>query len=205
MRELFLNVVNMSLTASYVILCVILVRLLLKKAPKITSYALWCVVAFRLIIPFSIESVFSFIPRNIKAIPVPYDITYHQSPQTNNWIKAADSFINQELFAPVVRTNENILQFNIETIAYVWILGIVALNIYSLVSVLQLKRQLKNARLIERNTYEMNNLKTPFVFGLIKPKIYLPSGLDIEERGYILLHEQIHIRRKDHILLYILG
>ena len=86
MSELFLTVLNMSLTASYVILFVILVRLLTKKAPKVITYALWGVVAFRLIIPFSFESIFSFMPRNANTVPIPHDIVYQQSPQVNSGI-----------------------------------------------------------------------------------------------------------------------
>ena len=76
MSELFLSVLNMSFTASYVILLVILIRMLLKKAPKVISYALWGVVAFRLIIPFSFESMFSLMPRNTNIVPIPNDIIY---------------------------------------------------------------------------------------------------------------------------------
>jgi beta-lactamase regulating signal transducer with metallopeptidase domain len=100
MSELFLAVLNMSLTASYVILFVMIVRLLLKKAPKVISYVLWSVVAFRLIIPFSFESMFSLIPRNTNAVPIPHDIIYQQSPQINSGIEVVDSFVSQSLPAP---------------------------------------------------------------------------------------------------------
>jgi beta-lactamase regulating signal transducer with metallopeptidase domain len=200
MSELFLSVLNMSLTASYVILLVILVRLLLKKAPKVISYALWGVVAFRLIIPFSFESMFSLMPRNTNAVPIPHDIIYQQSPQINSGIEVVDSFVSQSLPAPTVGASVNPLQIYAEIGAYIWALGIIALLVYSLVSILVLKRQLKSAQLIEKNIFEAKNLKTPFVLGLIKPMIYLPVGLNDTERSYILLHEQAHIHRKDHIV-----
>lgn len=200
MSELFLAVLNMSLTASYVILFVMIVRLLLKKAPKVISYVLWSVVAFRLIIPFSFESMFSLIPRNTNAVPIPHDIIYQQSPQINSGIEVVDSFVSQSLPAPTVEASVNPLQIYMEIGAYIWILGIMVLLIYSLVSVLQLKRQLKSAQLIKKNIYEAKNLKTPFVLGLINPKIYLPVGLSKEEQNYILIHEQTHIHRKDHII-----
>jgi len=201
MNELFLTVINMSLTASYVILFVIPVRLLLKKAPKSVSYALWSVVAFRLIIPFSFESVFSLMPRNLNTAPIPHDIIYQQIPQVNSGIKAADSFVNRSLpFVPAVETSANPLRIYVETGAYIWIFGIAALLVYSLVSVLLLKRELKGARLIEKNIFEAKNIRTPFVLGLINPRIYLPVGLSREEQSYILMHEQTHIRRKDHII-----
>lgn len=200
MSELFLTVLNMSLTASYVILFVILVRLLLKKAPKVISYALWGVVAFRLIIPFSFESIFSLMPRNTNTVPIPHDIIYQQSPKINSGIEVVDSFVSQSLPAPTAGASANPLQIYVEIGAYIWVLGIIALLVYSLISVLILKRQLKSAQLIERNIYESKNLKTPFVLGLIKPRIYLPVGLSKEERNYTLFHEQTHIHRKDHIL-----
>jgi beta-lactamase regulating signal transducer with metallopeptidase domain len=200
MSELFLSVLNMSLTASYVILFVIVIRLLLKKAPKFISYALWGVVAFRLIIPFSFESMFSLMPRNTNVVSIPHNIIYQQGPQINSGIEVVDSFVSESLPAPTVGASVNPLQLYTEIGAYIWILGIMVLLIYSVVSVLQLKRQLKSAQLIEQNIFEAKNLKTPFVLGLIRPKIYLPIGLNVEERSYILLHEQTHIHRKDHII-----
>jgi beta-lactamase regulating signal transducer with metallopeptidase domain len=200
MSEIFLTILNMSLTASYVIIFVILIRLLLKKAPKVISYALWGVVAFRLMIPFSFESMFSLMPRNTNAVPIPQDIIYQQSPQINSGIGVVDSLVNNSLPAPTIGASVNPLQIYVEIGAYIWALGIIALLVYSLVSILILKRQLKSAQLIEQNIFEAKNLKTPFVLGFIKPKIYLPFGLNDTERSYILLHEQTHIKRKDHII-----
>ncbi|MGI6066792.1 MAG: M56 family metallopeptidase [Bacillota bacterium] len=200
MSELFLTVLNMSFTASYVILFVILIRLLLKKAPKIITYALWGVVAFRLIIPFSFESMFSLLPRNTNTVPIPHDIIYQQSPQINSGIEVVDSFVSDLLPAPTIEASVNPLHIYVEIGSYIWILGIIALLVYSLVSIVILKRQLKSVQLIEQNIFQAKNLKTPFVFGLIRPKIYLPVGLNVDERNYILLHEKTHIQRKDHII-----
>ena len=186
MSELFLFVSKMSLTASYVILFVILIRIPLKKAPKFISYALWGVVAFRLIIPFSFESMFSLMPRNTNTVPIPHNIIYQQNPQINSGIEVVNSFISDSL--------------SVEIGTYIWVLGIIVLLVYNFASILNLKRQLKSAQLIEQNIYETENLKTPFVLGLIRPKIYLPTELSKEERRYILLHEQTHIHRKDHII-----
>ncbi len=190
----------MSLTASYVILFVIVIRLLLKKAPKYISYALWGVVAFRLIIPFSFESIFSLMPRNTNPAPIPHDIIYQQSPKINSGIEAVDSFVNNSLPAPDVEASVNPLQIYVKIGTFIWLFGIIALLLYSFFSVLLLKRQLKGAKLIDKNIYEANNLKTPFVLGLINPKIYMPVGLLKEEQNYILIHEKTHIRRKDHII-----
>jgi beta-lactamase regulating signal transducer with metallopeptidase domain len=179
---------------------VILIRLLLKKAPQIISYALWSVVAFRLIIPYSFESMFSLMPRNTNAVPIPHDIIYQQNPQINSGIEVVDSLVSQSLPAPTIGASANPLQIYAEIGAYIWVLGVIAFLIYSLISIFILKRQLKSAELIEKNIFEARNLKTPFVLGLIRPRIYLPVGLNIEERSYILLHEQTHIHRKDNII-----
>ncbi len=200
MSEIFLSVLNMSLTAGYVILFVMAIRLLLKKAPKFISYALWGVVAFRLIIPFTFESMLSLMPRNTKAVPIPPDIIYHPSPRINSGVEVVDSFVSQSLPAPTIGASVNPLQIYIGIGAYLWMIGIIVLLTYSIVSVLRLKKQLKSAQLIEQNIFEAKNLKTPFVLGLIKPKIYLPVGLNATERSYILLHEQTHIHRKDYII-----
>jgi beta-lactamase regulating signal transducer with metallopeptidase domain len=200
MSELFLTVLNMSLTASYVILFVMLVRLLLNKAPKFIAYALWSVVAFRLIIPFSFESMFSLMPRNTNAVVILPDIIFQQSPQIYSGIEVVDSFVSQLLPAPAIGASANPLQIYVEIGAYIWALGTIALLVYSLVAVLLLKGQLKGAQLIEKNIFQANNLKTPFVLGFINPKIYLPVGLSKEEQNYIVIHEQTHIHRKDHII-----
>ncbi|NLM75248.1 MAG: DUF4825 domain-containing protein [Clostridiaceae bacterium] len=200
MSELFLSVLNMSLRASYVILFVILVRLLLKKAPKYISYCLWSVVAFRLIVPFSFESVISLMPRNTNTVPILYDNIYQQSTGINSRVEVLDTFINQALSEPAIETGVNSLQIYVKIGAYIWISGIIILFIYSIISILRLKRLLKDSQLIEHNIFVAENLRTPFVLGLIRPRIYLPGGLNTEERNYILLHEQIHIQRKDHII-----
>lgn len=200
MSKLFLSVLNMSLTASYVIIFVIFIRLLLKKAPKVISYAMWEVVAFRLIIPFSFESIFSLMPRNTNTALISQNIIYQQNPQINSGIKVVDSFFSQSLPEATANASINPIQIYITIGSYIWMVGIIALIFYSIISILILKRNLKSAELVEKNIFEVKNLKTPFVLGLISPKIYLPDGLNIEERRYILLHEQTHINRKDNII-----
>ena len=140
------------------------------------------------------------MPRNTETVPIPHDIIYQQSPQINSGIEVVDSFVNNSLPASTIGASANPLQIYIEIGAYIWALGIIALFVYSLASILNLKRQLKSAQLIDQNIFEAKNLKTPFVLGLIRPKIYLPTGLNASESSYILLHEQTHIHRKDHIV-----
>src|SRR5690554_3660025 len=122
MSKIFLNVLNMSLTASYVILIVILVRLLLKKAPKYISYTLWIVVAFRLIIPFTLESSYSLMPSKSNVDYIPHDIIYQGNPQINSGVDRIDTFVNNSLPAPTIEASVNPLQIYIKIGAYIWLL-----------------------------------------------------------------------------------
>lgn len=197
----FLDVLNISLKATYVIIFVIIIRQFLKKSPKIISYALWSVVAFRLIIPISFESVVSIFPENFNDITIPNEIIYQQTPEINIGMEIPKAIINESHTAtPIINDNINSFNLWLRIGAYIWIAGIIVLIMYSLISIVLLKRQLKSGKIVKENIFEVKNLKTPFVFGLIKPKIYLPYGIKDEERYYILLHEEIHIKRKDHII-----
>ena len=199
MDKLILTILNMSVTASFVILAVCVVRVLLKKAPKVISYALWAVVAFRLAIPFSFESVFSLMPINPN--PIPQDIVYQVAPRIDTGFYIFDNAINASLPAPIqdnVLSSINPLQIWLAIGEFVWLIVIAIMVIYSIVTICLLKRRLKNAVLIKDNIYEADNLKTPFVLGYFNPKIYIPADLKPEEKNYIILHEQTHIKRKDH-------
>jgi beta-lactamase regulating signal transducer with metallopeptidase domain len=219
MINLFLSILNMSLKASYVILVVMLIRLLFKKAPRFASYALWGVVAFRLIMPFSFESILSIMPKSTNTNPILHDLVYQKAPQINNGLEAVDNIVNNsvtvannlggsvsaaDLVASSVPAanavaSVNPIQIYMFIASCIWIAGIVALLIYSLVSVIRLKKRLKDAHLSEDNIFEASNIRTPFVLGIVRPRIYLPAGLNNYERDYIILHEQTHIRRKDHV------
>jgi len=168
-----------------------LIRLPLKKAPKVISYALWSVVAFRLLCPFSFESMVSLLP--ISAAPIPYDIAYRQSPQIDSGIAIVDAYAGSAL--PHSTAPAYIL-----ISSYIWILGIFVMLAYSITSVLILKRRLENAQHVEQNIYQADNLKTPFVLGIFRPRIFIPAGLAEEEKAYIIRHEQAHIRRLDHVV-----
>ena len=200
MGSILRTILNMSMTASFVILAVCAARLLLKKAPTGISYALWAVVAFRLVMPFSFESVFSLMP--IKANPIPQDIVYQVTPQIDTGLNTFDSTMNASLPAPAqdLISSINPLQVWLAIGELIWLIGIAAMVIYSIATIYLLKRRLKNAVLIKDNIYEADDLKTPFVLGYLSPKIYIPAGLKSEEKNYIILHEQTHIRRKDHIV-----
>lgn len=198
MDALFLRILNMSITASYVILFVIVARLLLKKAPKIFSYALWLVVLFRLICPFSFESIFSLMPVNTQTVP--QNIMYSQTPQIHSGITVIDRVVNNSLPAPAVSASANPMEIWIALGEIVWLLGIGVLLAYSIFTAIKLYIRLKPARLVSDNIYEIGGIKTAFVFGIIKPKIYIPTSLSENEKAYIIKHEETHIKRLDHII-----
>jgi len=198
MDKIFLQILNMSITAGYVILVVMITRLLLKKAPKIYSYVLWSVVLFRLICPISFESMFSLVSINTKMIP--QNIVYQQTPKVQSGIAAIDEAINHSLPNPVVGGSANPMQTCIALVSAIWLLGIFILLTYSLITTLRLHHNLKMAHCTSGNIYEMDGIKTPFVFGLYKPKIYLPEMLAETEKAYIIKHEQTHIKRFDYII-----
>lgn len=197
-ERMFINVLNMSLTASYVILFVLVARLLLKKAPKIFSYALWGVVLIRLLCTFSFESVVSLIPVN--RTPIPHDIIYSQVPQISTGVTVVDNMINPALPAPIdVGASINPIQVWIFIGVIIWILGIIAMAVYSMISFIKLKGSLITSTPLKDNIYLADHITTPFVLGVIKPNIYIPSSLLENEQNYIIRHEQCHIKRLDHI------
>jgi beta-lactamase regulating signal transducer with metallopeptidase domain len=196
MEKIFLSVLNMSITGAYVIAVIILARLPLKKAPKIISYALWAVAGFRLVCPFSIQSVFSLLP--FKAGPIPQDIALQSIPRINSGITLVDNAVSAVLPSATPAANVNPMQALITVSSYLWIFGVAVMLIYSFISIVLLKHRLHGTALVEDKLFEADNLKTPFVIGLFRPRIYIPASLSEEERRYIILHEQTHIRRHDH-------
>lgn len=197
-EKAFLQVLNMSFTASFVIIFVLLARLFLKKSPKVLSYALWGVMLFRLICPFSFESIFSLLP--VKSNPIPPDIVYEAIPTIDTGIPAINHTVNQSLPAAATAASINPLQIWTFMGSTVWLLGIAILLLYSIVSLVKLQKRLRNIVHEKDNIYLAKHLDTPFVMGIIRPKIYLPTSLTEDEKRYILLHEQMHIRRFDHVI-----
>lgn len=202
MSSIFLNILNMSLIASYVVIIVIIVRLMLKKAPKIFSYALWAIVLFRLLCPFTFESSLSFIPVNTE--PISNNIAFSQNPTVDTGIEIADTVINKSVQTSLLAVNPtasvNPIQIVIAVGTIIWILGIVLLLTYGIISYYKLKLRTSTAILLYDNIYETDRIKTPFVLGLIKPRIYLPTNISSAEMKYIIKHEQTHIARYDYII-----
>ncbi len=198
LQRIFIDVVNMSLTASYVIAVVFAARILIKKAPKVFSYALWSIALFRLLIPFSFESVASLIP--VSSTPVSQDIAYNRVPTINTGITVADNLINNVLPAPVnAASGASPIQMLIFIGTIIWGCGILAMLVYFIFSLIKLKRSLIAARPLHDNIYLADHIPTPFVMGFLRPKIYLPSSLSQNEQEYIIRHEMCHIKRFDHI------
>lgn len=197
LSRLFISVLNMSLTASFAIAFVLIARLLLKKAPKLFSYTLWSIVLFRLLCPFSFESAMSLLPA--KTSITPQTVLYAQTPTVDVGIPAINSAINGVLPAAHLGDSVNPMQIIVYLCAIVWVLGILAMLLYSMVSFVQLKKNLVGASPLKENIYLADHLSSPFVMGLFRPKIYLPSSLTDSEKDFITAHELCHLRRLDHM------
>ena len=198
MSELFLEIVNMSISASWVVVAVLALRFCLKKAPKWVNVLLWGIVAARMVFPFSIESVLSLIPSAETISPT---IMMEQSPSVQTGVPALNHVINPVIsgsFTPAPGASANPLQIWIPVLAGIWLFGIVALFLYSAVSYCRLRRKVCEAVILRDNIYQSENVCSPFVLGIIRPKIYLPYHMDSREVGHVIAHEQTHIRRKDH-------
>ncbi len=200
LESIFIRVLDMSKTAAIVIAVVLVARLLLKKAPKWISYALWAVVLLRLICPVSIEAPVSVVPRmeqvsveRVDEVLPKFEFETPADRQTNTveWenIPAGET-------ASVVGKSVKPTQW----LSLIWLAGIAAMLVYSVVSYIRLRRKLVGAVPLRDNIYLADRISTPFVTGLVRPKIYLPSSIGEREQEYIILHEQRHIRRLDHVM-----
>ena len=198
MSELFLKIVNMSISASWVVVAVLALRFCLKKAPKWVNVLLWGIVAVRMVFPFSIESVLSLIPSAETISPT---IMMEQSPSVQTGVPALNHVINPVIrgsFTPAPGASANPLQIWIPVLTGIWLFGIAALFLYSAVSYWRLRRKVCEAVILRDNIYQSENVCSPFVLGIIRPKIYLPYHMDSREMGHVIAHEQTHICRRDH-------
>lgn len=198
MNELFLKIINMSISASWLVLAVLILRFVLKKSPKWVNVLLWGIVAVRLICPFSFESALSLIP---SAETFPDQVISGPSFDVQTGIAPVDNRINDYLgdryFEGVtVPTNNGNNVMTILTI--VWIIGILLLVTYTIISYQRLNRKIDTAVRYKDNIFQSENVSSPFVLGIIKPRIYLPFKMDSQDLEHVVAHEQAHIRRKDH-------
>lgn len=199
MADLFLKLLNASISASYLVAAVVLLRLALKKAPKWVFPMLWGMVALRLLFPISIESALSLQP---SAQPIPPDIAMAPHPAINSGIPMVNQAVNPiiaEAFAPSPTASANPLQIWLWVGGWVWLAGMMVMLLYTLITYLRLRRRVSTAVPVGERICQGETVASPFVLGLIRPRIYLPVGLDEKERSYIVAHEQAHIRRKDHL------
>lgn len=203
MRDLFLNVLNMSLTASGIILVVLLVRLALRRAPKIFSYALWAVVLFRLLCPCTVESAVSLVSSARAFTPA---VVESPGFYVHSGVPVVDEPVNYLMayyrYGMGMEVSVSDRVDFLGTVSAVWLAGAALLLAYSPLSLLKLRRRLAGSVPLQgqKGVRLADHIPSPFVLGILRPMIYLPSGLAEEERDYILLHERTHIRRGDHIL-----
>ena len=207
LTPLFSVILNMSITASVVILFVLPARRLLKHAPKVFSYALWGVVLFRLLCPFSLSAQFSLLglfqapageTGQMAYLPLPSEATPQQAPLPAAAPAADAGEVPQEVSpSPVSSTPSPSLM---EVASVLWAVGAAAMLAYSLAQLIRLRRRLVGALALDKTLRLADHIDTPFVLGLFRPKIYLPSHLSPQEQQYIICHEQQHIRRGDPIL-----
>ena len=199
MNELFLKIINMSISASWLVLAVLILRFVLKKAPKWINVLLWGIVAIRLICPFSFESTLSIIP---SAETIPLNIGMDTTPTINSGISAINNAVNpiiSQSNTPMAGASVNPLQITIGIYEYIWIFGMIALALYTAISYWRLSRKVDTAVRYKDNIFQSENVKSPFVLGIIKPRIYLPFNMNGQDLEHVVAHEQAHIRRKDHL------
>ena len=198
MDDVFLKLVNLSISASWLILAVLVLRVVLKKAPKWVMPLLWGVVALRLVCLFSIESALSLIP---SAETIPSEIVTETREPVLYEQATLDIVTNPTLPSaaevPVgVSRQQAQVDFNIYSV--LWLAGMAALLVHALVSAGRLKRKLATAILLRDNIYESEFVDSPFVFGVVKPNIYLPMHMDEGTAAYVIAHEHAHLARRDH-------
>ena len=199
MQAAFARILNMSLTGSIVIAVVLLARLFLKRAPKIYSYALWAVVLFRLLCPLSITaglSVLKPIPVTMRTTPGVSSVVYQPVQQVlsrGGYVPAVQQQPVSDQESEQAETEMTALQIA----AYVWLTGASVMAIYSVVQYLMLRRRLMGATPYREEIYLADHITTPFVLGVLRPRVYLPSETPEGERAFIIAHERHHIRRHD--------
>ena len=199
MSEFFLGVVNLSITASWLILAVIVARPLMKRAPKWIVCALWALVAIRLCLPISIESKASLVP---SAETVPQNVEMMPAPRIDSGIPIVNEAVNPAIaessLAPAPEASMNPLQLWVPVASAVWLTGIAAMLIYALVSYLRVRRTVAASIPAGEGVRVCDEIKSPFILGIVRPTIYLPSKLPMNTVEQVLAHERAHLARHDH-------
>lgn len=198
MEEIFLRLLNMSISTGWIVLPIVILRKVLKKMPKAIRCVLWALVAIRLLIPITLESGFSLIP-SIETIP--QNIMYEKQPTIHSGISFVNCYVNpviSDTFAHNVGDSVNPLQVVIFIATWVWIIGIVVMLLYAIYSYQRIYKRVLASIVLKENIYVCDDIATPFILGMIKPRIYLPSDLEQDISIYVIAHEQAHIKRRDH-------
>ena len=198
LKTAFLKLANMSISASWLALAILILRLVLKKAPKWVNVLLWGIVAVRLICPFTIESALSLIP---STETIPMNIEMATRPAIDSGVEVVNSMVNPMIaasFTPNPAASANPLQIWIPLAAVIWAFGMVLMFLYTAISYWRLNRSIDTAVLYRDNIFQSEHVSSPFVLGIIKPKIYLPFHMNEQDLQHVVAHEQAHIRRKDH-------
>ena len=199
MSGIFLKLLNLSISASWLVLVVLALRLVLKRAPKWVNVLLWGMVALRLMLPFSIESALSLIPSAETVSPEV--VQFDPAPTITSGVEIIDNAVNPSLsesFAAAPGASVNPLYVWTEIAAVVWLIGLAAMLLYALVSYLRLRRRVRASIRLWENVYVCDDIASPFILGVAKPRIYLPSAMEEAQQRSVLLHEWAHLARHDH-------
>ncbi len=199
MSGIFLKLLNLSISASWLVLVVLALRFVLKRAPKWVNVLLWGMVALRLMLPFSIESALSLIPSAETVSPEV--VRFDPAPTITSGVTIIDNAVNpalSESFATAPLASVNPLYVWTYLAGWVWLIGLAAMLAYALVSYLRLRRRVSASIPLRENIYVCDEVPSPFILGIVRPRIYLPSALDEAQRGSVLSHERAHLARRDH-------
>ena len=199
MAAVFLKLLNLSISASWLVLAVLVLRLVSKRSPKWMNVLLWGIVALRLVLPFSVESALSLIPSAETLSPAV--VQSAPAPTITSGVSVIDNAVNPSLsehFAATPEASVNPLYVWTEIAGWVWLIGLGAMLLYALVSYLRLHRRVSVSLPIQDHIYLCDAISSPFILGVVKPHIYLPSGLDEVQRQNVLSHERAHLARRDH-------
>ena len=199
MAAVFLKLLNLSISASWLVLAVLVLRLVSKRSPKWMNVLLWGMVALRLMLPFSIESALSLIPSAETVSPEV--VQFDPAPTITSGVTIIDNAVNPSLsesFAAAPLASVNPLYVWTYLAGWVWLIGLAAMLAYALVSYLRLRRRVSASIPLRENIYVCDEVPSPFILGIVRPRIYLPSALDEAQRGSVLSHERAHLARRDH-------
>lgn len=199
MAAVFLKLLNLSISASWLVLAVLVLRLVSKRSPKWMNVLLWGIVALRLVLPFSVESALSLIPSAETVSPAV--VQFDPAPTITSGVSVIDNAVNPSLsehFAAVPTASVNPLYVWAYLAGWVWLIGLGVMLLYALASYLRLRRRVSVSLCVRENIYLCDAISSPFILGVVKPRIYLPSGLDEVQRQNVLSHERAHLARRDH-------